>query len=61
MWLSRGRADWWEVALGSLALALPLAWFSWHCVEKWARHWVRGRRRPAVAAAVPGSLRAGDC
>ena len=54
MWLSGGRAAWWQVFLGTLALVLPLAWLSWHGVEKWALRWVRGRRRPALAApAVP--------
>ena len=46
MWLSGGRAAWWQVFLGTLALVLPLAWLSWHGVEKWALRWVRGRRRP---------------
>jgi peptidoglycan/LPS O-acetylase OafA/YrhL len=54
MWLSGGRAQWWQVFIGTLALVLPLAWLSWHCVEKWVLRWVRSRQRPAVAApAVP--------
>jgi peptidoglycan/LPS O-acetylase OafA/YrhL len=53
MWLTNGRARWWEVALGSLAIALPLAWLSWHLVEKRALGWVRSRSRPAVTAALP--------
>lgn len=54
MWLSGGRAVWWQVFLGTLALVLPLAWLSWHGVEKRVLRWVRGRPRPAVAApAVP--------
>jgi len=54
MWLSGGKAVWWQVFLGSLALIVPLAWLSWHGVEKWALRWVRGRRRPAIEApAVP--------
>ena len=60
MWLTNGRAAWWEVTLGSLALALPLTWLSWHCVENWALRAVRGRPRPAAAApALPET--AGDC
>jgi peptidoglycan/LPS O-acetylase OafA/YrhL len=53
MWLSGGRAAWWQVFLGSLAIALPLAWLSWHGVEKWALFWGRsiGRRPLAVAPA----------
>jgi len=37
---------------GSLALALPAAWLSWHGIEKWALHW--SRRLPArqLAAAA---------
>jgi peptidoglycan/LPS O-acetylase OafA/YrhL len=54
MWLSGGRAAWWQVFLGTLPLVLALAWLSWHGVEKWALRWVRSRRRPAIAApAVP--------
>ena len=56
MWLSGGRAPWWGVALGGLALTVPLAWLSWHGVEKWALRWVRGHlRAPLAAPAVPGS------
>ena len=50
MYLSGGRAVWWQIFLGALALALPAAWLSWHGVEKWALRWVRSRRRPAVEA-----------
>jgi peptidoglycan/LPS O-acetylase OafA/YrhL len=61
MWLSGGRARWWEVTLGSLAMVLPLAWLSWHGVEKWALRWVRGRPRTAVAtAAMPESIASGS-
>src|SRR5579864_464273 len=58
MWLSGGKAAWWQVFLGTLALVIPLAWLSWHGIEKWALRWVRGRRRPALA--VPETLSAGD-
>ena len=54
MWLSGGQAAWWQVFFGSLAIALPLAWLSWHLVEKWA---LRRARRPALAplaALAPG-------
>jgi peptidoglycan/LPS O-acetylase OafA/YrhL len=52
MWLSGGRAAWWQVFLGSLAIALPLAWLSWHGVEKWALRWGRTiGRRPSLAVA----------
>jgi peptidoglycan/LPS O-acetylase OafA/YrhL len=56
MWLTNGHARWWQVAFGSLALVLPLAWLSWHCVEKWALRWVRGRPQSAlIAPALPQS------
>jgi peptidoglycan/LPS O-acetylase OafA/YrhL len=44
MWLSGGRATWWEIFLLSLALSLALAWLSWHGVEKWALRLGRSRR-----------------
>jgi peptidoglycan/LPS O-acetylase OafA/YrhL len=52
MWLSGGYARWWQVFLGSLAIALPAAWLSWHTVEKWALHRSRRRREPRLAVAV---------
>ena len=48
MWLSGGHARWWQVFLGSLLIALPAAWLSWHTVEKWA---LRRRQRPFAVAA----------
>jgi peptidoglycan/LPS O-acetylase OafA/YrhL len=59
VWLSGGRAQWWDVALGSLAMALPLAWLSWHGIEKWALRAVRGRPRAAGAAPAAAEV-AGD-
>jgi peptidoglycan/LPS O-acetylase OafA/YrhL len=54
MWLTGGLAAWWGVTIGALALALPLAWLSWHGIEKLALRWVRSATRPAVTApAVP--------
>jgi peptidoglycan/LPS O-acetylase OafA/YrhL len=52
MWLSGGRLNWWQVFLGSLCIALPAAWLSWHGVEKWALRWRRHRRTPALAPAA---------
>ena len=60
MWLSGGKLAWWQVFLGTLCLVLPLAWLSWHGIEKWALRWVRGRAHPSGAAAVPQSARAGN-
>src|SRR6202047_1138530 len=56
MYLSGGRALWWQVFFGSLALALPMAWLSWHGIEKWALRWGRtiGRRPLAAAPAAAG-------
>jgi peptidoglycan/LPS O-acetylase OafA/YrhL len=45
MYLSGGKAAWWQIFVGSLALALPAAWLSWHGIEKWAMRW--GKRLPA--------------
>jgi peptidoglycan/LPS O-acetylase OafA/YrhL len=53
MYLSGGTAEWWQVFFGSLAIALPAAWLSWHGIEKWALFW--GRRLPTrQLAAAPG-------
>ena len=61
MWLTNGRAEWWEVWLGATALVLPLAWLSWHLVEKWALRWVRGGARPAIVVPAVSQSTAGDC
>lgn len=53
VWLSGGRAAWWQVFFGSLAIILPLAFLSWHLVEKPAQRW--GRR---TARAAPAELAA---
>lgn len=48
-WLSHGQAAWWQVFLGSLAVALPLAYVSWHLVEKRALRWGHARRHEVIA------------
>ncbi len=54
MWLSGGRAVWWQVFFGSLALALSMAWLSWHGIENWASRWARrAAARPLAVAAAP--------
>ena len=58
MWLSGGRAAWWQVFSGGLAIALPAAWLSWHGIEKWALAWghrsgASGGRQTGLAAS-PG-------
>ena len=54
MWLSGGRANWWQIFLGSLCIALPAAWLSWHGIEKWALR--LGRRRAPAPALAPAGL-----
>ncbi|HEY1798544.1 MAG TPA: acyltransferase [Stellaceae bacterium] len=48
VWLSHGHAAWWQVFLGAVAIAGPLAYLSWHLVESRALAW--GRRPPAHEA-----------
>lgn len=48
VWLAHGHAAWWQVFFGAAAIAGPLAYLSWQCVEKRALAW--GRRRPAHEA-----------
>jgi peptidoglycan/LPS O-acetylase OafA/YrhL len=55
MYLSGGRAAWWQVFLGSLAIALPLSWLSWHGIEKWALRWGRTLGRPPLAVPAPAN------
>jgi len=58
MWLSRGQAPWWLVFVGSLVIALPAAWLSWHGVEKWALRWGRRERASApTLAPKPAKLK----
>lgn len=52
MWLSGGHASWWQVFFGSLAIALPAAWLSWHGIEKWALR--LGRRSVPLLAVAAG-------
>jgi peptidoglycan/LPS O-acetylase OafA/YrhL len=65
--LSGGRANWWQVFVGGLAIALPLAFLSWHLVEKPALRWARqlsprapiearptAAVRPPVSSLAPG-------
>jgi peptidoglycan/LPS O-acetylase OafA/YrhL len=56
MWLSGGRASWWQVFLGSLCIAVPAAWLSWHGVEKWALRLGHRRARVTAPAAIPAVL-----
>jgi peptidoglycan/LPS O-acetylase OafA/YrhL len=60
MYLSGGRASWYQVFFGSLAIALPLAWLSWHLVEKRALHWAQrgvgaAKRLQAAGTSAPSA------
>lgn len=60
MWLSGGRANWWQVFVGSLAVALPLAWLSWHLVESRALRWGRSKRPIGLPVAGLHPVSAGE-
>jgi peptidoglycan/LPS O-acetylase OafA/YrhL len=47
MWAGGGRLAWWQIFALSLAIAVPVAFFSWHGLEKRALGLIR--RRIAVA------------
>jgi peptidoglycan/LPS O-acetylase OafA/YrhL len=53
VYLLGGRASWWQVFLGALALVLPLAYLSWHLVEKPALNWGRRLSRRWQAGSQP--------
>jgi peptidoglycan/LPS O-acetylase OafA/YrhL len=48
MWLSGGRAGWWQVFLMALPAAAALAFLSWHLVERPMLRLKPGSRRAAV-------------
>jgi peptidoglycan/LPS O-acetylase OafA/YrhL len=50
VYFSNGAASWWQVFLIATALAVPIAFLSWHLVEKRCR-W-RTRRSPNLALAA---------
>ena len=54
MWLSGGRAAWWQVFFGSLAIALPAAWLSWHAIEIRALRLGRAPAATGLASAPVG-------
>jgi peptidoglycan/LPS O-acetylase OafA/YrhL len=54
VWARGGEAAWWEVFLGALLLALPIAWLSWRFVERPVLRWARGPT-PAAAPLVARS------
>lgn len=56
IYLSGGQATWWQVFAGGLAIALPLAFLSWHLIEKPALRWGRRlSRRWQTSEAVPAA------
>jgi peptidoglycan/LPS O-acetylase OafA/YrhL len=57
IWLSGGRAAWWQVFLIALPTAAALAFLSWHLVERPMLRLKPGSRR-AAAGYVPAAQRA---
>ena len=51
LYASGGAAPWWAVFLIGAAVAVPLAFLSWHLVEKRCRYRARRAARPDLAAA----------
>jgi len=49
MWLSGGRAVWWQVFLIALPAAAALAFLSWHLVERPALRLKPATRRPSAS------------
>jgi peptidoglycan/LPS O-acetylase OafA/YrhL len=49
MWLSGGRAAWWQVFLFAMPAAAALAFLSWHLVERPALRLKPAARRPAAS------------
>ena len=50
VWATGGKAAWWQVFLLSMAAALPVAFLSWHGVEKRALRLLRARAVVAIEA-----------
>ncbi len=48
MWLSGGRAAWWQVFLIALPAASAIAFLSWHLVERPMLRLKPGSRRAAA-------------
>jgi peptidoglycan/LPS O-acetylase OafA/YrhL len=60
---SGGTANWWQILLCSVALVLPIAWLSWHLVERRALAWgqrMTAPRRPRALAQQPVTLPLAD-
>src|SRR5579884_38891 len=53
MHASGGTATWWQVWLGATAIVLPIAWLSWHLVEKIALRWGHRMTEPRQAPPLP--------
>ena len=57
IYVSGGQATWWQVFAGGLAIALPLAFLSWHLIEKPALGWGRKlSRRWQTSEAEPAAV-----
>jgi peptidoglycan/LPS O-acetylase OafA/YrhL len=48
------KATWWQVFFPSLALCVPVAWLSWHGIEKWAVRFGQRRLPPPRLAEAKG-------
>jgi peptidoglycan/LPS O-acetylase OafA/YrhL len=61
IYLSGGRASWWQVLLGALSITLPLAFLSWHLIEQpallWGRWLSRRWTNTATGWLAPSALR----
>jgi peptidoglycan/LPS O-acetylase OafA/YrhL len=58
IWLSGGRAMWWQVAGLALPAAAALAFLSWHLIERPALRLKPGARRPAAPPSPAAAQRA---
>ena len=57
LYFSGGKAPWWQVFLISTAIAVPVAFLSWHAIEKRCRWRRRAPAGPALAAAADQDTR----
>jgi peptidoglycan/LPS O-acetylase OafA/YrhL len=57
LWLSDGKASWWQIFFGSLAIVLPASFLSWRLIESRALRWGRRPlRQPPDRLAIPVTI-----